>query len=116
VLLSKFMKQYVIDEIRPADHDKLKAYLEAEFGPAEMGGIYWIPVPEQMLNEVQLSHKPCQPFFSALDLEPERLACELLIRTRNRIRCDCISYATESQRNWLISVVDAVFEKLEIHT
>jgi hypothetical protein len=110
------MKQYVIDEIRAADHDKIKAYLDAEFGPAEMGGIYWIPVAEEMLNEVQKAHKSCQPLFFALEFEPERLSCELLIRTKSRIRCDCISYATESQRNWLISVVDAVFEKLEIHT
>jgi len=110
------MTQYVIDEIRPADYEKLRAYLDAEFGPAEMEGIFWIPVPEEMLNEVQKAHKSCQPFFFALDFEPERLACELLIRTRNCIRCDCISYATEPQRNWLIGVVDAAFEKLEIHT
>ena len=110
------MKQYVVDEIRAADHDKIKAYLDAEFGPAEMESIYWVPVAEEVLNEVQIAHKSCQPFFFALDLSPERLSCELLIRTRSRIRCDCISYATESQRNWLINVVDAVFEKLEIHT
>ena len=110
------MKQYVIDEIRIADHEKIKKYLDAEFGPAEMGSIYWIPVAEEMFSEEQKAHKTCQPFFFALDLEPERLSCELLIRTRDRIRCDCISYATESQRNWLISVVDAVLEKLEIHT
>ena len=110
------MKQYVIDEIRPADHEKIKAYLDAEFGPAEMGGIYWIPMASEMLSELQRSHKACQPFFFALDLEPDRLSCELLIRTREHIRCDCINYATDSQRNWLVSVVDAVFEKLEIHT
>mgnify|MGYP001824474853 FL=1 len=110
------MKQYVIDEIRAADHEKIKAYLDADFGPAEMGSIYWIPVAPEMLSEVQNAHKTCWPFFFALDLEPERLTCELLIRTRGRMRCDCIHYATESQRNWLISVVDAVFEKLEIHT
>jgi len=110
------MKQYVVDEIRAADHEKLKAYLDAEFGPAEMGGIYWIAIAKEMLSEVQRAHKACQPFFFALELEPDRLSCELLIRTRHRIRCDCIDYATESQRNWLFNVVDAVFEKLEIHT
>jgi hypothetical protein len=110
------MKQYVVDEFRAADHEKIKAYLDAEFGPAEMGGIYWIPMAEEMLSEVQKAHKPCQPFFFALNFKSDRLCCELLIRTRNRIRCDCINYATESQRNWLISVVDAMFEKLEIHT
>ena len=110
------MKQYVVDEIRPADYEKIKAYLDTEFGPAEMGGIYWIPVAREILNRVQRAHQTCQSFFFALDLEPERLSCELLIRTRRRIRCDCINYATEAQRNWLISVVDAVFEKLESHT
>ena len=110
------MKQYVVDEIRAADHEKIKVYLDAEFGPAEMGGLYWIPIAAEMLSEVQKAHQSCQPFFFALDLEPDRLSCELLIRTRGRIRCDCINYATEFQRNWLISVVDAVFEKLEIHT
>lgn len=110
------MKQYVIDEIRDADHERIQAYLDAEFGPAEMGGIYWLPVAREVLSEVQRAHSSCWPFYFALDLEPGRLSCELLIRTRERIRCDCIDYATESQRNWLVSVVDAVFEKLEIHT
>ena len=110
------MKQYVIDEIKAADHEKIKAYLDAEFGPAEMGGIYWIPMAEEMLSEAQRAHKACQPFFFALDLELDRLSCEFLIRTRERIRCDCINYATDSQRNWLVGMVDAVFEKLEIHT
>lgn len=110
------MKQYVIDEIRAADHEKIKAYLDTEFGPAEMGGIYWIPIASEMLSELQRSHNACQPFFFALELELDRLSCELLIRTREHIQCDCINYATSSQHNWLVSIVDAVFEKLEIHT
>jgi hypothetical protein len=49
-------------------------------------------------------------------LGADRLAAELLIRTRNRVRCDCIHYADERQRNWLVQTVDAIFEKLEIIT
>jgi hypothetical protein len=52
----------------------------------------------------------------ALGLRPDRLAGELLVRTRNRVRCDCIHYADERQRNWLIQTVDAIFEKLGIIT
>ena len=110
------MKQYVVDEIRPDDYEKIKAYLNKEFGPPEMGGVYWIPVAVEVLNNRQNAHSQCQPHYFALDLEPDRLACELLVRTRNRIRCDCIGYATERQRNWLVNVVDAIFEKLGIHT
>ena len=32
------MKQYVIDELRPADHKKIKAYLDENFGPSEEKG------------------------------------------------------------------------------
>ena len=52
----------------------------------------------------------------ALELGPDRLAAELLVRTRSRVRCDCIHYADERQRNWLVRTVDAIFEKLEIIT
>ncbi|MBW2177680.1 MAG: hypothetical protein JRH03_12160 [Deltaproteobacteria bacterium] len=110
------MKQYVVDEIRAPDHEKIKTYLDEAFGSSEMGGIYWVPIAGNLLNDVQCAHATCQPYVFALDLEPDRLTCELLVRTRNRIRCDCIGYATESQRNWVISVVDAMFEKLEIYT
>lgn len=64
------MKQYVIDEIRDADYTRIQAYLDAEFGPAEMGGIYWLPVAQEMLSAVQKAHPSCGPFYVALDLEP----------------------------------------------
>ncbi|MGD8368874.1 MAG: hypothetical protein PVG78_14645 [Desulfobacterales bacterium] len=110
------MKQYVIDEIRPHEHHALKAYLDEHFGDPTMDGVYWIPVEKALLSPRQQAHDECQPFFFALELLPQSLAVELLIRTRQRIRCDCIAYATEAQRNWIIDTVDAVFEKLELHT
>ena len=110
------MKQYVIDELRPEDHQKIKAYLEENFGPAGVAGIYWIPLTEDMLSEIQAEHTQCQPFYFVVELEPNRMACEFLIRTRTRLRCGCIHYATERQRNWIIRVSDSIFEKLAIKT
>ena len=108
------MKQYVIDELRPEDYKALKKYLDEKFGPAEMDGIYWIAVAPDSLTDIQLQHKECRPHYLALDLDPGRLACELLVRTKNRMRCDCIQYATEKQRNWLIQLIDNMFNCLEI--
>ena len=108
------MKQYIIDELRPEDHKALKKYLDEEFGPAAMDSIYWIPVDTDLLTDVQLQHKECRPHYLALDLGPGRIACELLVRTKNRMRCDCIQYATEQQRNWLIELVDNMFNRLGI--
>ena len=39
---------------------------------------------------------------------------ELLVRTQNRIRCECIAYATDEQRNWLIRLVDDMLAQLGI--
>lgn len=110
------MKQYVIDELRPADHRKIKKYLDEKFGPCALGAIYWIPMAPANYSEVQKQHTTCQPFYFVIDLEPNMIACELLIRSRARIRCDCISYATANQRNWFIGFMDRIFHKLDIKT
>ena len=108
------MKQYVIDELRPRDHDKLKEYLDAHFGPAEMGDLYWIPVDKDLYDPLQASHGECHPLFFAVELQYTSLAVELLVRTKNRVRCDCIQYATDDQFRWLIRLVDAIFETLGV--
>ncbi len=110
------MKQYVIDELRPADHDKIKSYLDAHFAVQTFPGLYWIDLIAEQYAEPQKAHPACGPFYFALELLPDRLCCEFLVRSRQKIRCDCIQQANESQRNWLIRVVDALFEQLEIQT
>ncbi len=110
------MKQYVIDELRPDDFDKLKAHLDVEFAAPGFNGLYWLPLDPKLYEGVQKNHIECQPFYFAAELSEERLNCELLVRTNKRVRCDCIRYATENQRNWLIRFVDAMFDRLEIVT
>ena len=110
------MKQYVIDELRAGDYRKLKAYLDDHFNASIIEGIYHVPIKDEILTDVQTEHLACQPFYFALDLEPQRLVCELLIRTNNRIRCSCMGYATEHQRNWMIHLLDDIFHRLEIKT
>jgi hypothetical protein len=114
VVVSHIMKQYVIDELRAEDYKQIKVFLEKEYGKSELGGIYWIPMDEALLTSLQASHQSCQPFYVALELEPDRLCCELLIRTKQRVRCECMGYANQEQRNWIISGIDRVFERLEI--
>lgn len=110
------MKQYVIDELRSGDYDRLKSHLKERFGPADLGEIFWIPVESDLLSHIQAAHAGCQPFYFAVELKEGAIACELLVRTRDRIRCDCIAYATRSQRNWLIELIDEIFERLDIYT
>lgn len=108
------MKQYVVDQLRYHDYEKLKGLLDQRYGEAAMGAVYWIPLEREVLSPTQCEHRDCQPHVAALELEETRLSLELLVRTRTRIRCSCIAYASEGQRNWLIHTVDRMLEQLGI--
>ncbi len=108
------MKQYVVDELRRQEREKIKSHLEQHYGRGSVEGIYWIPLDPHIFTPVQSRHRACQPFYFALEVLKDRLVCELLIRTRHRVRCDCMGYATENQRNWLIRLVDGFLDGLGI--
>ena len=110
------MKQYIIDELRPADREKIGSILEDKFGKPVMDNIYWISLAPDHYTDVQAAHNDCQPFYFAIELAPDALACELLVRTKQRVRCNCIDYATEKQRNWIIRLIDDLFAEAEIIT
>jgi len=110
------MKQYVIDELRPNDYILLKEYLSANFSEAKVGNLFWITLDKSLLSEIQTNHKDCQPFYFAIELQETSLACELLVRTNQRVRCDCICYAKKAQRNWIINKIDKIFQQLGIFT
>ncbi len=108
------MKQYVIDELTRDDYRKLQAHLDETYGDSGVGGIYWIPIDDGMLTGLQTDHNDCKPYYFALELTPDRLSCELLVRTQERLHCPCMTYAVEPQRNWIIDVTDAILERLGI--
>jgi len=110
------MKQYVIDELRPADFNKIKEFLDEACESSDLDHLYWFRLADEILTPVQIEHKECYPFYFAVELESDWISFELLVRTRNRVRCDCMAYATEDQRNWLIQSVDAAFARLNIKT
>ena len=110
------MKQYVIDELRPEDYQKIKGYLDNHFGPPDMEEIYWVPLDVSLYTKDQKVHTSCHPLYLVIHLEPSSLAAELLVRTRNRVRCDCIRYVNEEQMNWFILFVDSIFSRLDIVT
>ncbi|MFP4476690.1 MAG: hypothetical protein ACLFOY_14125 [Desulfatibacillaceae bacterium] len=108
------MKQYVVDQLRPEDYDNLKEHLDKKYGESRVGGLYWIPLDMEFLGDVQAAHTDCQPFYFAIELETTRLSCELLIRTLERMRCDCIRYADQRQTMGIITFVDQMCDELGV--
>jgi len=108
------MKQYVIDQLRLQDHAKLKGYLDRHFNGSAIEGIYWVPLDSGIFNSTQRQHTLCQPFYFTLELEENRLSCEFLVRTQQRVRCGCMGYADNTQRAWLMDLVDDILSRLDI--
>ena len=108
------MKQYVIDGLRPQDFKKLKKYLDKHFEASPLGEIYWVELPTNILTPMQEEHEGCKPHVFALVLENDSLSAELLVRIKTSIKCDCMGYATQKQREWLIQKMDLILEKLEV--
>ena len=111
-----FMKQYVIDELKQKDYELIKGYMEENFLSSDVDGIFWIRLDQKIFTEIQKAHTDCQPFYFAVDLAPKLITFEMLIRTQNRIRCSCMRYATDTQRNWLLKLADDIFDELGIKT
>ena len=110
------MKQYLIDQLREGDFLKLEDYLNSDAEAGDLPGIYWIPIPEPLHEKLQQEHTDCQPFYFAINLDRQSVSFELLIRTRSRLRCGCVQYATLEQRNYILNYADELFEKLNLTT
>ena len=108
------MKQYVIDQLRESDFHQIKAFLDQHTESASLDGIYWADLPPALYTELQREHAACQPFFFAIHLTWNDVAFELLIRSRQIIRCQCIAYANPVQRDYIIHYAECMIEELEL--
>ena len=110
------MKQYVIDELQPEDSEKIEEYVKHHFSATGLDQIYWVMLPGDLLNDIQKSHRECRPFYVAVELMDTSVKCELLVRSKMRLGCDCIRYADHQQRNWVIDQMDLMIGNLGIRT
>lgn len=108
------MKQYLIDGLGPEDLKKLERYLNDSFGHPVLGNIYWVELDRDILTSVQKTHVDCFPHVFALELGKNYLSCELLVRIKKNIKCECMAYATPLQRDWLINRIDSILDELGI--
>lgn len=108
------MKQYVLDQLREEDHAAIGSYLRNHADPSILEGVYWMDIPEDLYTEVQRDHPQCRPFYFAVNLDSTRVSFELLIRSRQILRCSCIGYASPEQREHILSFADRMLDELKI--
>jgi hypothetical protein len=108
------MKQYIADQLRESDYEQILDFLDANAEKGALGGVYRVEIPEELYTPLQLDHAECQPHYFAVNLELRQVAFELLIRSREKLRCNCIAYATPQQRDYIIHFADGMLERLNI--
>ena len=81
------MRWYGIDDITEEDTAKLAATLTEMELTSGMDGLFWLPVPAEMLSPVQQEHvESCGPHVMGLEVEENFVRLELLVRARSRMR------------------------------
>ncbi len=109
------MRQIVIDELSPMEHDNIESYLKRSLKQGPMIGLYWIEIPSDLLSANQQGHDKCGPFYFGVEVEQTLIRFELLVRSTTNLHCTCIAHATPAQRQFLLNFVDKMIDEEHIN-
>jgi hypothetical protein len=108
------MRQYVVDELRPQEREKIREYLDKHCKRSDLGGLYWIELPEDILTTKQREHEECWPHCTAVEVCERSVNFEMLVRSRRKVRCNCVAFATPEQRAFVLAFADRLLEETGI--
>jgi hypothetical protein len=109
------MRYYLIDELFEEDVKRIESALREQGYAGGIEGIFYLPVPEDMLTDEQREHfDKCGPYILSLETGDTWLKMELLVRARNMLRCSCLAYAAPTLRAHMIDFLDRFIRELDI--
>lgn len=111
------MRCYLIEDLTGENLKRIESRLTELGLRGPLDGIYFLPVPEDLLSPEQAEHAgECGPHIMALEVLPDfgALKLELLVRGRGRLRCSCVTYADAAQRTWAMDHLDTFIRELDI--
>lgn len=111
----KLMRSYLIDELNAEDTARLARALQDMGLGAGMEGLFWLPVPLELLSPLQREHlHECGPYVMGLEVEERGVRLELLVRARGRLRCECVHYASFPLREHMQAYLDRLLCDLNV--
>jgi hypothetical protein len=110
------MRQYMLDEIARNDLPRVRDYMKEHGTASSLPDLWWVDLPEDLLSPEQFEHRDCRPFRFAVELGDNFVRFEFLIRSREKMRCACIGYATRQQRDFILGYADRLVEDLALRT
>ncbi|MBU1248649.1 MAG: hypothetical protein KKB70_08125 [Proteobacteria bacterium] len=114
------MRAYLIEDIYDNQAEKILAALDEKGFKGPIEGIYYLPLLQDLLEGDQPEHmQECGPYMMALEAidrvgDTFDFKLELLVRGKGRMRCSCVTYATPSQREYMIDFLDSFIRELDI--
>lgn len=110
------MRTYLIEDFLPEQLVLVRQRLQGKGLSGSLDGIYYLPVPENLLSGEQRAHLgECGPYIFVLEVPDETsLKLELLVRAQGKLRCSCVMYATPEQRAHIMDFLDAFIRDMDI--
>lgn len=108
------MRQFLVDEIPRRLMEEIDAYLKERVVPSGLDKVYWLELPPDLLSPLQRDHPHCGPHYLAIELGKDFVKFEFLVRSRQRLRCDCVHYATPVQETFLLNFAQTLIQALDL--
>lgn len=108
------MRQYQISDLTKEERSNIDKFLKRNAIAGSLDGLFWLVVPEDLLNPLQFEHKGCGPFYFGIELGEDSASFELLVRSSVTLHCACIGYASPPQRDFLINFVERMLAEEKI--
>lgn len=93
------------------ERDNIDSYLKRTLQPGPMIGLYWIVLPADLYSGAQQGHDEHGPFYLAVEVEQSLVRFELLVRSQSNLHCTCIAYASPTQRQFVLDLIDRMIEE-----
>ncbi len=113
------MEEIIIARLNPEDLLRLQSrLLELGLG-SSLEGLFWLPLPEALLNETQAAHREsCGPHALALDTDRSggEIALEPLVRAGNHLHCECIAAASPEALEYMTNYLKELLRELSVNS
>ena len=110
------MRAYLIDEISASEMKKITLFLKENSSQSSLDAIFWVEIPEDLLAGIQFEHKNCRPHVFAMEMGDKWIKAEFFVRSLKTMRCECQSYCTPQQGEFIINFVHHMIDTLNIKT
>jgi hypothetical protein len=110
------MRSYLIDEISSADMKRIAAHLEKNAVRSSIENLFWVEMPEGLLNDIQRRHRDRALLVFAVELGPGWIKLEFFLRNLQDLRCPSAGYCTTEQREFIIDYAHRIIQELEVKT